>query len=288
MASQVSLEGKTLFITGASRGIGLAIACRAAREGANIVIAAKTSVPNERVSGTIFSAAEAVEKAGGRALPLAIDVRDGDAIQQAVEKAASHFGGIDICVNNASAIHIGGTLAVDAKAYDLMHQINARGTYLVTRACIPFLMKSDRPHVLTLSPPLDLRPHWLGRFPAYALSKFNMSLYMMAMAEEFRLEGIAFNGLWPRTAISTAALKMGSAPEMSLVARRPDIMAEAACALFKREPGACSGRFFLDDMLLWEEGWREFSDFEENPGKPLTLDLFVDREAWTPPGLRIA
>ena len=182
MADLAVLRGKTLFVTGASRGIGLAIALRAAREGANIVIAAKTSVARSGSSSTIFTAAAEIEKAGGRALPIAVDIRDGEAIDAAVEKAVAHFGGIDICVNNASAINLGGTLAVNAKGYDLMHQINGRGTYLVSRACLPYLLRSDNPHVLALSPPLQLRQQWYGRFHAYALSKFIMSIYMMAMA----------------------------------------------------------------------------------------------------------
>ncbi|MBY8825645.1 SDR family oxidoreductase [Sphingomonas colocasiae] len=282
------LCGKTLFITGASRGIGLAIALRAAREGANIVIAAKSSVPRPGISGTIFTAADAIERAGGKALPIAVDIRDGDAIDAAVEKAVAHFGGVDICVNNASAINLGGTLAVNAKSHDLMHQINARGTYLVSRACLPHLLRSANPHVLALSPPPHMRPHWFGRFPAYALSKFGMSIYMMAMAEEFRAQGVAFNGLWPRTAIATAALGMGGEQSAGIVARRPEIMAEAACTIFKRDARACTGRFFLDDEVLWEAGHRDFDAYQDVPGMPLTLDLFVDRDAWTPPGVAIA
>lgn len=288
MTTQGDLAGRTVLISGGSRGIGLAIALRAAREGANIAIAAKTATPDPKLSGTIFSAAEEVERAGGRALPLVVDVRDENAVQEAVDKTVDHFGGIDVCVNNASAIHVAGTLETSAKRYDLMHQINARGTYLLSRACIPHLKSSNNPHVIALCPPLDLRPEWFGRFPAYAISKFNMSLCMMAMAEEFRSLGIAFNGLWPRTAIATAALSMGRAQGNGLVARKPDIVAEAACAIFRRPAHACTGRFFLDDEILWEEGWRDFSPFEQVPGAPLTLDLFVSREGWAPPGVTIA
>ena len=288
MADLAVLRGKTLFVTGASRGIGLAIALRAAREGANIVIAAKTSVARSGSSSTIFTAAAEIEKAGGRALPIAVDIRDGEAIDAAVEKAVAHFGGIDICVNNASAINLGGTLAVNAKGYDLMHQINGRGTYLVSRACLPYLLRSDNPHVLALSPPLQLRPQWFGRFPAYALSKFSMSIYMMAMAEEFRVQGVAFNSLWPRTAIATAALSMGGEQSAGIVARRPEIMAEAACTIFKRDARTCTGRFFLDDELLWEAGHKDFAVYQDAPRAPLTLDLFVDRDAWAPPGVVIA
>ena len=287
MRTSCDLEGRTLFVTGGSRGIGLAIALRAAREGANIVIAAKTAEPNPKLAGTIHSAAEEVERQGGKALALAVDIRDQAAVEEAVGKAVERFGGIDICVNNASAISLGGTLETDAKRYDLMHQINARGTYMVSRACIPHLRASGNPHVLALSPPLDIRPQWFGRVPAYAVSKFNMSLYMMAMAEEFRSEAIAFNGLWPRTAIATAALSVAGADGQALRARRPDIMAEAACAIFKRPARACTGRFFLDDEVLWEKGWTDFSAFAPDAEGPLSVDLFVDREAWAPPGVAV-
>lgn len=287
MGANRDLAGRTLFITGASRGIGLAIALRAAREGANIVIAAKTAEPNPRLAGTIHSAAEAVEREGGKALALAVDIRDQAAVDEAVGKAVERFGGIDICVNNASAISLGGTLATDGKRYDLMHQINARGTYMVSRACIAHLRASANPHVLALSPPLDIRPQWFAPFPAYAVAKFNMSLYMMAMAEEFRSEGIAFNGLWPRTAIATAALSVAGAGGQGLRARRPEIMAEAACAIFKRLAKACTGRFFLDDEVLWEEGWTDFSAFAPDAGEPLSIDLFVDAQAWAPPGVMV-
>lgn len=288
MTGPLDLKGRTIFISGASRGIGLAIALRAARDGANIAIAAKTAVANPRLNGTIYSAVQEVERAGGKALPIVVDIRDDTSVQIAVDQAANHFGGIDICVNNASAIHVADTLATDAKRYDLMHQVNARGTYMLSRACIPYLKESENPHVLALSPPLHLRPDWLARFPAYAVSKLNMSLYMLAMAEEFRSSGIAFNGLWPRTAIATTALSMGSGDEGQIVARKPEIMAEAACAIFRRPARACTGRFLLDDEVLWEEGWTDFTGFETGAGKPLSLDLFVNPEAWAPPGVVVA
>lgn len=283
----MDLAGKTFFITGASRGIGRAIALRAAREGANIVIAAKTESPHPRLPGTIHSVAREVEAAGGRALALVVDIRDEAMIGVAVERAVEAFGGIDICVNNASAINLGGTLVVDGRRYDLMHQINARGTYLVSRACIPYLRRADNPHVLGLCPPPQLRPEWFSRFPAYAVSKFNMSLFMTAFAAEFRSEGIAFNGLWPRAAIDTAALAMGE-EGARLVARGPEIVAEAACAIFRRRARACTGRFFLDDEVLWEEGRTDFSEFRPKGDEPLSLDLFVDREGWAPPGVVVA
>ncbi|WP_150293251.1 SDR family oxidoreductase [Sphingobium estronivorans] len=288
MAGRVDLTGRTIFISGASRGIGLAIALRAAREGANIAIAAKTAEPGPKSRETVYDAAQAIERLGGKALPLVVDIRDGEAIEAAVGKAADHFGGIDICVNNASAIHVAGTLGTGAKQYDLMHQINGRGTYLLSRACIPYLKSAENPHVLALCPPVHLRPEWFSQFPAYTVSKLNMSLFMMAMAEEFRSAGIAFNGLWPRTAIATAALSMGNDGENPIVARRPDIVAEAACAIFRRDARACTGRFFLDDEILWEEGWTDFAGFEQRRGVPLTLDLFVSRDAWAPPGVVVA
>lgn len=288
MTTRADLKDCTLFISGASRGIGLAIALRAAEEGANIAIVAKTAESTAKSSGTVYSAAEEVERRGGRALPLVVDIRDDGAVEHAVDETVRHFGGIDICVNNASAIHIGGTLTTNAKRYDLVHQINARGTYLVSRACVPHLKHSPNPHVIALCPPLQLRPEWFGQFPAYAISKFNMSLCMMAMADEFRSLGIAFNGLWPRTAIATAALSMGGDQAVDLVPRRPEIVAEAACAIFKRSARTCTGRFFLDDEILWEEGWADFSRFEQKPGAPLSLDLFVDKDAWAPPGVCVA
>ena len=288
MHRNCSLKNRTLFITGASRGIGLAIALRAAREGANIVIAAKTAEPSPKQTETIYTAAAAVERVGGKALPLVVDIRDDAAVEDAAAQATATFGKIDICVNNASAIHLGGTLETDVKRYDLMHQINGRGTYIVSRACVAHMRTSDNPHVLALCPPLQLRPEWFSRFPAYAVAKFNMSLYMMAMADEFRTQGIGFNGLWPRTAIATAALSMGGSDMPPVVARTPEIVAEAACAIFKRSARACTGKFFLDDEILWEEGWRDFSDFERIPGTPLSLDLFVDKDAWAPPGTSVA
>lgn len=284
----MSLKNKTLFITGASRGIGLAIGLRAARDGANVVIAAKTAEPHPKLPGTIHTAAAEIEAAGGKALPLVVDVRDEVAVEAAVAAAVERFGGIDICINNASAINLKGTVDTDMKHYDLMHQINARGTFLVSRACIPHLRRAENPHVLALSPPLDFRPEWFAPFPAYAAAKYNMSIYMMAMAEEFRSEGIAFNGLWPRTAVATSAVKFKLADLASFTnARTPEIMADAAVAIFKRPARSCTGKFFIDDDVLWAEGVTDFSVYSIEKDQPLAIDLFVDPAAWAPPGVQI-
>lgn len=284
----MSLHGKTLFITGASRGIGLAIGLRAARDGANIVIAAKTSQPHPKLPGTIHSAAEQIEAAGGRALPIVVDVRDETSVRAAVDAAVNRFGGIDICVNNASAISLSGTLETDMKRYDLMHQVNARGTFLVSRLCIPYLRAAANPHVLALCPPLDLRPQWFAAHPAYTASKYSMSLYMMAMAEEFRHQGIAFNGLWPRTTIATSAVKFAPGGAQLLErSRTPEILADAAHAIFCRPARAATGHFYLDDEVLSAEGVTDFSVYTCNPDAELAVDLFVDPTAPAPPGVRV-
>jgi citronellol/citronellal dehydrogenase len=284
----VTLKGKTLFITGASRGIGLAIGLRAARDGANVVIAAKTATPHPKLPGTISTAAEQIESAGGRALPLVVDVRDETSVGAAVQAAVDRFGGIDICVNNASAISLTGTLDTDMKRYDLMHQINARGTFLVSRLCIPHLRKAANPHVLALCPPPELRPQWFASHPAYTVAKYGMSLYMMAMAAEFLHEGIAFNGLWPRTTIATSAVEfaVGDAELMDR-SRNPEIMADAAHAIFCRPARSCTGRFLLDDEVLWAEGITDFSAYACSPTGQLALDLFVDPTAPAPAGVRV-
>lgn len=285
----MTLQGKTLFITGASRGIGLAIGLRAARDGANVVIAAKTSQPHPKLPGTIHSAAEQIEAAGGRALPVVVDVRDETSVREAIDAAVNRFGGIDICVNNASAISLAGTLETDMKRYDLMHQINARGTYLVSRLCIPNLRKAANPHVLALCPPLDLRPQWFAAHPAYAAAKYGMSLYMMAMAAEFRHEGIAFNGLWPRTTIATAAVKFARVGgELMDRSRTPEIVADAAHAIFCRPARSATGQFYLDDEVLWAEGVTDFSRYACSCAEVLAVDLFVDPAAPAPPGVRVA
>lgn len=284
----MTLHGKTLFITGASRGIGLAIALRAARDGANVVVAAKTAAPHPKLPGTVYTAAEQIEAAGGRALPLIVDVRDGKSVSDGVEAAVNRFGGIDICVNNASAISLTGTAATEMKRYDLMHQVNARGTFLVSKLCVPYLRKAVNPHVLSLCPPPDLRPQWFGPHAAYTVSKYAMSLYMMAMAVEFRGDGIAFNGLWPRTTIATSAVEfaVGDADLMNR-SRTVEIMADAAHAIVCRPARACTGRFFLDDDVLWAEGNCDFDKYARKPATPLAVDLFVDSKAPAPPGVRV-
>ena len=284
----MSLRGKTLFITGASRGIGLAIGLRAARDGANIVIAAKTAEPHKKLPGTIYTAAEEVEKAGGQALPLVADVREPDSVTAAVEAAVERFGGIDICVNNASAIQLTGTLSTDIRRYDLMHQVNARGTFVVSRACLPHLLKAENPHVLMLSPPLDMSPKWFGNHVAYTMAKYGMSMCVLGMAEEFKDQGVAFNALWPRTGIATAAIEFALAGEEGMRhCRTPDIMGDAAYAIFNKPARACSGNFFIDDVLLYAEGVRDFDKYRVDPTKPLMPDFFVPDNTPLPPGVSL-
>jgi citronellol/citronellal dehydrogenase len=285
----MSLRGKTLFITGASRGIGLAIGLRAARDGANIVIAAKTAEPHKKLPGTIFTAAEEVEKAGGQALPVVVDVRDPESVNAAVEAAVARFGGIDICVNNASAIQLTGTLQTDIRRYDLMHQVNARGTFIVSRACIPHLKRASNPHVLMLSPPLDMSPHWFGAHVAYTMAKYGMSMCVLGMAREFKDDGIAFNALWPRTGIATAAIQFALTGEEGLRhCRTVDIMADAAYAIFNKPSRECSGNFFIDDVLLYDTGERDFDKYRVDPTKNLMPDFFVPENTPLPPGVSLA
>ena len=284
----MSLAGKTLFITGASRGIGLAIALRAARDGANVAIAAKTAEPHKHLPGTIYTAAEEIEAAGGKALPLIVDVRDEASVMAGVEQAAAKFGGIDICVNNASAIQLTPTEATDMKRYDLMHQVNARGTFLTSKACIPWLKKAANPHVLALSPPLDMSPHWFGRHVAYTMAKYGMSMCMLGMAEEFKDEGIAFNGLWPRTGIATAAIKFALAgDEGKSHCRTPEVMADAAHAIFSKPSREFTGQFVIDDTFLYGEGVRDFDQYRVDPTKPLMPDFFVPADSVPPPGVKV-
>ena len=272
----MSLHGKTLFITGASRGIGLAIGLRAARDGANIVIAAKTAEPHKKLPGTIYTAAEEIEKAGGKALPLVVDVREPDSVKAAVEAAVERFGGIDICVNNASAIQLTGTLQTDIRRYDLMNQVNARGTFITSRTCIPYLKQSSNPHVLMLSPPLDMSPRWFAGHVAYTMAKYGMSMCVLGMAEEFRRDGVAFNALWPRTAIATAAVKnlLGGDAAMK-GSRSPDIMADAAYAIFNRPSRECTGNFFIDDEVMASEGVTDLSKYALDPNAKLIPDFFI-------------
>jgi citronellol/citronellal dehydrogenase len=282
----MSLAGKTLFITGASRGIGLAIGLRAARDGANIVIAAKTAEPHKKLPGTIYSAAEEVEKAGGKALPLVVDVREPDSVQAAVDAAVERFGGIDICVNNASAIQLTGTLATDFRRFDLMQQVNARGTFVATRTCLPHLLKASNPHVLMLSPPLDMSPRWFAGHVAYTMAKYGMSMCVLGMAEEFRDQGVAFNALWPRTGIATAAIEFAlTGGEGMKHCRTPDIIADAAYAIFNKPSRECTGNFFIDDVLLYAEGERDFDKYRVDPTKSLMPDFFVPENTPIPPGV---
>ena len=269
------LKGKTVFVSGGSRGIGLAIALRAAKDGANVVIAAKTTEPHPKLPGTIYSAAEEIERAGGKALPVQTDIREEDQVLAAVEQAVERFGGIDILVNNASAISLTGTLETPMKRFDLMLGINTRGTYLCSRACLPHLKRAENPQILTLSPPLNLNPRWFKRHVAYTIAKYGMSMCVLGMAEEFRAERIAVNALWPRTTIATAALQIipGAAPEAG---RTPEIMADAAHYVLTRPRGSLTGRFLIDEEVLREAGVSDFSRYAFKPGEPLRIDLFLD------------
>jgi citronellol/citronellal dehydrogenase len=271
-----TLQGKTLFITGATRGIGKAIGLAAARDGANVVVAGKSSQPNPKLPGTIHSAAAEMEAAGGKALALELDVRDDAALPVAMQKAAERFGGIDVLVNNASAIFLAGTAATPAKRYDLMHQVNARGTFLCTQAALPYLEKAANPHVLVLSPPLDMSPRWFAPHVAYTMAKYGMSMCVLGMAEEFRPQGIAVNALWPRTVIDTAALNVLGGEALARHARRPEIVADAARAILLRDARKVTGNFFLDDEVLREEGVTDLSGYAVVPGAELVPDLFVD------------
>jgi len=276
----VNLLGKTLFITGGSRGIGLAIALRAAQDGANVAIAAKTSEPNPKLPGTIHSAAAEIEAAGGHALPLACDIRDEASVHAAVAATVAEFGGIDILVNNASAISLTGTLATPMKRFDLMFGVNVRGTFLCSQACLPHLKASaaagGNPHILMLSPPLNMDSKWFAPHVAYTMAKYGMSLCVLGMAEEFKCDGIGVNALWPRTVIATAALMMiPGAREQIDRTRRPAIMADAAHAILTRDARTTTGNFFLDDEVLTQAGVTEFDGYAVKPGMPLLPDLFL-------------
>jgi citronellol/citronellal dehydrogenase len=275
------LKGKTLFISGGSRGIGLAIALRAARDGANVVIAAKTAEPHPKLPGTIFSAAKEIEAAGGKALPVQTDIRDEDQVMSAVEAAVERFGGIDILVNNASAISLTGTLETPMKRFDLMIGINLRGTYLCSRACLPHLKRAANPHILTLSPPLNLNPRWFKEHTAYTIAKYGMSMCVLGMAEEFREAGIAVNALWPRTTIATAALQIipGADPARG---RKPEIMADAAHHILTRDSRSLTGQFLIDEEVLRQAGVRDFEKYAVKPGEELRIDLFLDERPQIP------
>ena len=277
------LKNKTLFVSGASRGIGLAIAKRAAKDGANIILAAKTAEPHPKLPGTIYTAADEIIEEGGQALPVICDIRDEENVRDAVNKGLDHFGGIDICVNNASAIQLTGTLQTDMKRYDLMNQINARGTFLVSKVCLPHLLKSDNPHILNLSPPLDMDPKWFGPHVAYTMAKFGMSLCVLGMAEEFKEDGVAVNALWPRTAVATAAIKnaLGGDSIMN-ISRSPEIMADAAYVILTKDSKEFTGNFCIDDNLLADNGVTDFSQYAEVPFSELAPDFFVPDEIEPP------
>ena len=271
----MSLKGKTLFITGASRGIGLAIGLRAARDGANVAIIAKTTDPHPKLEGTIFSAAKEIEAAGGKALPIACDIRNEETVAAAVAKTVETFGGIDILVNNASAISLTGVESTDMKRYDLMHNINTRGTFVCSKHCIPHLKKASNPHVLMLSPPLNMETRWFQPHVAYTMAKFGMSMCVLGMAGEFK-DKIAFNALWPRTTIATAAIKnlLGGDAVMK-GSRKPEIIADAAYVIFNRPAKECSGNFFVDDEVLTASGKTDLSEYSVTPGAQLMPDFFI-------------
>jgi citronellol/citronellal dehydrogenase len=282
----MSLNGKTLFITGGSRGIGLAIALKAAADGANVAIAAKTVSPHPKLEGTIHSAAAAIEKAGGRALPLAVDVRDEAAVHAAIEETTRAFGGIDIVVNNASAIQLTPVAATDMRRFDLMHQINARGTFMVSKYALPHLLRSERPHILMLSPPLDMQEKWFAPHTAYSMAKFGMSMVVLGLAGELRGK-VAVNALWPRTTIATAAIKnLLGGEAMMRRSRKADILAEAAWRVFQK-PAEFTGQFLIDDTFLASEGVGDFDQYRVDASEPLQPDFFVPDETPPPQGVKL-
>lgn len=270
------MKNKTVFITGGSRGIGKAIGIRLAQEGANIVIAAKTAEPHPKLPGTIYTAAAEIEKAGGKALPLVVDIRSEELVEEAVEKTVATFGGIDILINNASAINLSSTEKIAMKRYDLMHQVNARGTFMTSKYCIPYLKQAENPHILTLSPPLNLKPEWFGAHLAYTLSKYGMSLVTLGLSNELKKHGIGVNALWPQTAIATAAVRnILGGEELIQKSRKTDIMADAAYLILNKDSVSCTGNFFIDESLLRQEGVTDFSGYAIDPDQELMKDFFV-------------
>jgi citronellol/citronellal dehydrogenase len=284
----MSLQGKTLFITGASRGIGLTIGLRAARDGANVAIAAKTTEPHPKLPGTIYTAAEEIERAGGKALPLVVDVRDEAMVKEAIDATAARFGGLDIVVNNASAISLTPTAATDMKRYDLMQQINTRGTFVVSKWAIPHLQKVANPHILMISPPLDMKEKWFAPHTAYTIAKFGMSLVVLGLAGELRNKGIAVNALWPRTVIATAAVNnLLGGEALMRAARKPEIMADAAYAVFAKPAREFTGNFLIDDTFLSENGVTDFEPYRVDPAQKLAQDFFVPDNIAVPKGVKI-
>ncbi|MEA3022410.1 MAG: citronellol/citronellal dehydrogenase [Alphaproteobacteria bacterium] len=285
----MSLAGKTLFITGASRGIGLAIALRAARDGANIAIAAKTDAPHPKLPGTIHTAAAEIEAAGGRALPLMVDVRDEEAVKAAIERTAAHFGALDIVVNNASAIGLTPAATTDMRRFDLMHQVNARGSFMVSKYAIPHLERAANPHILMLSPPLDMKTKWFAPHTAYSMAKFGMSLVVLGLAGELKPKGIAVNALWPRTTIATSAIRnLLGGDEVVRRSRTPDIVADAAYGIFAKPAKSFSGNFLIDDSFLAAEGVSDFDRYRVDPTQPLQPDFFVPDDSRPPADVSLA
>ena len=283
-----SLKGKTLFISGASRGIGLAIALRAARDGANVAIAAKTAEPHPKLKGTIYTAADDVRAAGGKALPVICDIRDEAQVIAAVEHTVAEFGGIDVCVNNASAISLTDSQMTDMKRYDLMMGINTRGTFMVSKYCIPHLKKADNPHILMLSPPLDMKTKWFEHSTAYTMAKFGMSMCVLGMAGELKRDGIAVNALWPRTTIATAAVgNLLGGDAMMRASRTPEIMGDAAYAILTRPSREFTGQFCIDDKVLYQSGVRDFERYRVDATVPLMSDFFVPDDDVPPPGVTV-
>jgi citronellol/citronellal dehydrogenase len=282
----MSLKGKTLFITGASRGIGLAIALRAARDGANVAVAAKTDTPHPKLPGTIHSAAQEIEQAGGKALPLVVDVREEETVKQALDATAKEFGGIDIVVNNASAIQLTPVVQTDMRRFDLMHQINARGTFMVSKHAIPHLLKSDNPHILMLSPPLDMKEKWFASYTGYAMAKFGMSLVVLGLAGELRGK-VAVNALWPRTTIATSAIRnIVGGDALMRMSRTPEILSDAAYAIFNK-PKTFTGNFLIDDTFLAGEGVTDFDKYRADPTQRLQIDFFVPDDMPPPKGVSL-
>jgi len=272
----MSLKDKVIFISGGSRGIGLAIAKKAATDGAKIIIAAKTAEPHPKLPGTIYTAAEEIVSAGGDALPLICDIRSEDNVRDTINKGVDHFGGIDICINNASAIQLTNVTDTEMKRYDLMHQINGRGTYMVSKFCLPHLKKADNPHILNLAPPLDMSAKWFANTVAYTMAKYTMSMCVLGMAEEFKPDGIAVNALWPRTAIATAAVQnhLGG-DEIMKLSRNVDIMADSAYSILTKDSKFFTGNFCIDDLVLYEDGVKDFSKYASVPFDQLMPDFFV-------------